>query len=248
MIFLILAVFLLTIKLRRKIYNLGYWLILLTCLYVFHRLSPTIFPCLALSVFICLLLAVIKKKLIYIAGLLFIIICVFIINSWVEIEKILYHFFNIDYSISILNSINEIRAARMVNADSAFLVGRNLSDPLIFIFSLPELFLYIFFAPFPWQISKASQIFASLEMLLWIFLILLAFRGLLITMRKFKDGLIVIIFLVLIITISIVEGNVGTLFRHRALVWPCWHIFISVGLFYSINKENTAAHGIPNEL
>ena len=44
-------------------------------------------------------------------------------------------------------------------------------------------------------------------------------------------------FLGLMTLIFFGEGNVGSLFRHRAFIWPCLHLFISAGLLYHFQEQ-----------
>jgi len=107
-----------------------------------------------------------------------------------------------------------------------------------FILNSPIVLMYIFFAPFPWQVFKASQLFAAMEMLIWYVLVIFAIRGFFISMRyKLKESSPILVFLVIMIFVLFVEGNVGALFRHRYVIWPVLHIMISVGLFYRSEKH-----------
>lgn len=96
---------------------------------------------------------------------------------------------------------------------------------------LPRGFFYVLFAPFPWAIASLSDLAALPEMILWYVVIAAGgattwrYRG---RWRSLAPELLFIggTFLVF----ALAEGNVGTLFRHRAMVIPLAVIIAAPGL------------------
>jgi hypothetical protein len=88
--------------------------------------------------------------------------------------------------------------------------------------SAPWLSLYFLLSPFPWQMSNPVQALASIENLLfWGFLLLSALQ----TGRLLRAGAARIFFMLLfiagaVILFGLVEGNVGTGYRHKMHVIP----------------------------
>jgi hypothetical protein len=94
------------------------------------------------------------------------------------------------------------------------LVGRTISY-------LPVGVSHALFAPFPWRADALSDRIASIEMPIW-YVLLVAAVATTWRQRARLRGMILLVLYVLgvIAVLSLVEGNVGTLFRHRAMVIP----------------------------
>ncbi len=238
-IFIILLVFWCTIGLRQNYSRITYWVLLLGSLALIFKIRFSLFIFLFLSTYVSLFLFSGRKR--FLLGLSgFFVIYLFFVNNWFNMQTTLATRFSLDI-FSILKTLQRHHQVKAVSADSAFLTDIDISKPLNFISYLPLFLLYIFFSPFPWSISNLSQFFAGLEMLLWYLLIIFALKGLLLTLRyKLKESLGLLSFFLIVSFVSFGEGNIGTLFRHRALIWPCLFIFILAGLFYYPQKDTTA--------
>lgn len=238
-IFIILLVFWCVRELRQSYSRITYWVLLLSSLALIFKIRFSLFVFLSLSAYVSLFLFSGRKQLLL--GLFgFFIVYLFFINNWFDIQTTLIRRFSLDIS-SILKTFQHHHQAKTVSAESAFLTDIDISKPLNFISYLPLFLLYIFFSPFPWSIYKLNQLFAGLEMLVWYFLIIFALKGLFLTLRyKLRESLMLLFFSLMVLSASFGEGNIGTLFRHRALIWPCLFIFISVGLFYHPQKDTAA--------
>lgn len=102
------------------------------------------------------------------------------------------------------------------------LVSPSDDDPLVGTLRyLPRGVAYVLFAPFPWSVSRALDLLPVPEMLLWY----LALVGAALTVISYRRSRRLLLPLVLFVggtclILALAEGNVGTLFRHRAMVIP----------------------------
>lgn len=117
-------------------------------------------------------------------------------------------------------------------AGSAFGMGYDTSTPTGALRFLPVGLTYFLFAPFPWAIDSVLQLFTLPEVLLWYALVPFTALGL---WRAPKLGGVRIyvalaVLAVVVVSYALVEGNVGTAYRHRAQVMPLFFIFTAAGL------------------
>lgn len=133
---------------------------------------------------------------------------------------------------SILRWAYTMRTVRVLGANSAFLVNFDFTEPSNLIIFTPLAFLYSLFAPFPWQWGSVIQVMAIPEMLIYYLLIPFTFSGaIFIIKNKVREGEMVLVYiLAMFVVLAFLEGNVGTLFRHRALILPFMFVFIGIGL------------------
>ena len=80
--------------------------------------------------------------------------------------------------------------------------------------------------------GSISQIIVIPEMLLYYLLLPAMFLGWRFIIRdKVKEGGLIIVYIFLMmLVLAFVEGNIGTLFRHRAMVLPFMFILVGIGL------------------
>jgi len=105
----------------------------------------------------------------------------------------------------------------------------NISNLIIF---MPVFLANALLAPYPWQVGSMSQISSMPEMLLFYALIPLMFIGgkILIKNRSRESWILIFYILIIALVLSVIEGNAGTLFRHRSMILPLCFILIGVGL------------------
>lgn len=86
---------------------------------------------------------------------------------------------------------------------------------------LPQGALLLIGAPFPWELT-ASRLIVLPEMLAWYLAVALAFSGLVILWRRRSWNALYVVALGLLIgaVLSLAEGNLGTLVRHRGMLVP----------------------------
>jgi len=115
--------------------------------------------------------------------------------------------------------------------NTTFLSNLDITNSLNFIIFVPIALLVAWLAPFPWQIGSMSQIAAIPEMLLYYALLPAMFLGWGFIMRyKIKEGGIIVLYIfIMMLVLAFIEGNIGTLFRHRAMVLPFMFVLVGIG-------------------
>lgn len=99
-----------------------------------------------------------------------------------------------------------------VDTDTA--VSRSLTH-------LPVGVVYTLFAPFPWSVRTPTELAATPDVLLWYLVLACAFTLLWTQRRRWSWFVPEVLFLgALLFLLALGEGNVGTLFRHRAMAIP----------------------------
>ena len=92
---------------------------------------------------------------------------------------------------------------------------------------IPMGITYAAFAPFPWQIRRGADAVVGVEMLLW-YVVLASATAVLLRAGERRRVLIplVLVGCGIALLLALAEGNVGTLYRHRAMLIP-WTIVLS---------------------
>lgn len=94
--------------------------------------------------------------------------------------------------------------------------------------NIPIGLVYTMFAPFPWEIDSRSDLLAAGQMVLWYPLLLAAVASGFGLIRQWRRFFFIAAYAAgAILIFAIGEGNVGTLFRHRAMVEPIVLMFAS---------------------
>jgi hypothetical protein len=117
-------------------------------------------------------------------------------------------------------------------AESGFARDADISTPTGALALLPTGLLYFFFAPFPWQVGSTSRLMAIPETLYFYTLVPGLIGGIAFLFRKrFSDSIGVLI-MVMTVTFgyAIGQGNVGTLYRHKAQVIGFYYAFAAIGM------------------
>lgn len=117
-------------------------------------------------------------------------------------------------------------------AGSGFAQDVDISTPAKALVFLPVGLAYFLLAPFPWAIGSFRQGFAVPEMLFFYTLIPAIGRGVVVLLRRHTASALMIVLVTGGITFgySVGQGNVGTIYRHRAQILPCLLIFAAVGV------------------
>ena len=100
-----------------------------------------------------------------------------------------------------------------------------------FVFA-PLGLLYAIFSPFPWQLGSFMQVVAAPETLLFYILFPLTIRGVVFAYRKRFNQTVLVLSVIagMLLFLALIEGNSGTLFRHRFFAFNLLFIFTAVGL------------------
>jgi hypothetical protein len=131
-----------------------------------------------------------------------------------------------------LERMQYLRTDLARNARSAFGQGADVSTPVGAITYLPVGLAYFLLAPFPWSTTGALQRITLPESLVWYVLFFCALRGGWLAIRHDLRRYTVPLAVLLTVTFAyaLVEGNVGTAYRHRAQVLPLFFVLAAVGL------------------
>lgn len=127
--------------------------------------------------------------------------------------------------------IEYLRRVRMVDARTPFFEEIRLDRIERVALYLPLGFLAVLTLPAPWSARSLSELAGSVEMLAWYPLIPFALWGMARALRWRPGPLLLLLTAVtLICFLALLEGNVGTLFRHRSVVWPLLFFFAAAGV------------------
>ena len=135
---------------------------------------------------------------------------------------------------TMVNLFQALDYYRKVRAYStlAFLPNYSILGPIALLAFLPLGLLAVLFAPFPWQLFSSSQIMAAPEMIVWYALFPFLIKGVVSALKhnfKYTFPLFVYAF-ISFVSLGVLEGNVGTMFRHRAIALNFFLMFIAAGL------------------
>ena len=99
------------------------------------------------------------------------------------------------------------------------------------ISTIPVGFIYLMFAPFPWEVSSLRQTITLPEVLVWWAMIPLIVYGMFWSIKhRLREALPVLVFtLMLTLAYSVFQGNVGTAYRQRTQIQVFMFIFLAVG-------------------
>jgi Dolichyl-phosphate-mannose-protein mannosyltransferase len=119
----------------------------------------------------------------------------------------------------------------LATGGSAFHGQADVSTPGKAVMFLPVGITYFFFSPFPWEITSLLKAFSLPEMILIYLLTPAALRGIGYAARERLRDCFQVLMLTGLLTVSYAlgEGNVGTLYRHRAQVLGFYLMFAAVG-------------------
>ena len=106
---------------------------------------------------------------------------------------------------------------------------------------LPVGLTYFFFAPFPWQIGSIRQSLAIPETLYFYTLVPGIVAGIIFLFRtRLVDSLgVLLVTMTLTFGYAVGQGNVGTLYRHKAQVMGFYYAFAAIGM--EQRRRQTAA-------
>jgi hypothetical protein len=125
-----------------------------------------------------------------------------------------------------------LREAFTTGAGSAYGQGADVSTTGGAIVFLPLGLAYFMLAPFPWEITSILQAVTLPETLIWYALVPLGLWGAVLAVRHDARSFTVPVAVLIVVTFAyaLVEGNVGTAYRHRAQVLPVVFVFIALGV------------------
>jgi hypothetical protein len=131
-------------------------------------------------------------------------------------------------------SLESLSKARqdLATGGSAIQGDADISTPGKALLYLPVGIAYFLFSPFPWQITSVLKLFSVPEMLLVYALTPAMVRGIRFAVKeRFRESCQILMLTgLLTVAYALGEGNVGTLYRHRAQAIVFYLMFAAVGL------------------
>ncbi len=131
-----------------------------------------------------------------------------------------------------LETLQYLRQDMARGAGSAYGAGADVSTVGGAASFLPVGLAYFLFAPFPWEVSSSLEMITLPETLVWYTIIPFTFWGLWLSIRHDLRRFTVPLATLITVTFAyaLVEGNVGTAYRHRAQILPLIFLFSAIGI------------------
>jgi hypothetical protein len=142
---------------------------------------------------------------------------------------------------SDLNNVQNARSWGAKVSESGFGRDADVSTTQGAIAFMPIGLVFVLFAPFPWQMTSFSQIITLPEMLIWWGTFPFLISGLIYSIRyKLRNTSPVLLFTVMLTLVySLIQNNVGTVYRQRSQLLIFYLIFTAVGIvLWQERKEN----------
>ncbi len=140
---------------------------------------------------------------------------------------------NVSSEIADFGSLERLQRSRQGASQSASGFGQDMdvSTAQGAISAIPVGFVYVMFAPFPWQFTGTQYLIALPDMIIWWLAVPFLLIGLNFAIRKkLRSSLGVLIFsLMLTLAYSLFQGNIGTAYRHRIQIQVFLFMFVGVG-------------------
>lgn len=134
---------------------------------------------------------------------------------------------------SMMQTIDKVQTTRQGfhGVGSSFGEDVKLTDMGSVMGFMPIAMLYFLFAPFPWELTSALQASTLLEVLIFYGCFYFLVLGMTKHLKENPAYALPTVLLVVLIstTYALVEGNVGTIYRHKAQILPYLLMFIPVG-------------------
>ncbi|HEX8747035.1 MAG TPA: glycosyltransferase family 39 protein [Pyrinomonadaceae bacterium] len=140
-----------------------------------------------------------------------------------------------------LDKVQTGRLDQVQTASSSFGKDVDVSTTSGALSAIPMGMTYLLFAPFPWQLANLRQSLTLPEMLMWWASVPFLVLGLWFTLKfRLRQALPILMFsMMLTLSYSIFQGNVGTAYRQRSQLLVFYFIFASVGftLMQEVREE-----------
>ncbi len=156
------------------------------------------------------------------------------------------------YSVPSPSYLNWKRTAMAEGAQSAFVPPPNAQPPqaaaptiplldhfldkatIAILLYIPVGLVYVIGTPFPWMLYNWMTRAIAPEMLVWYVLVLLAVYGSIVSRMRWREWFLPAALIVMLtLVLAAIEGNVGTMARHRVmLVAPFVFIFSAEGIIH----------------
>lgn len=134
---------------------------------------------------------------------------------------------------AVYGNLSEVNRSRsdLAASNSGFGRDTDVSTASGALSAIPVGFIYLMFAPFPWQLGSLRQSITLPEMLIWwaSFPALVLGLWFSVKYRLRQISPILIFTIMLTLAYSVFQGNVGTAYRQRAQLLVFYFMFVSVG-------------------
>lgn len=150
-----------------------------------------------------------------------------------------------------LSRIQTSRQDQAVSADSGFAEDIDVSTTQGAITAIPIGFIYLIFAPFPWDVRNFRQLVTLPEVFAWWAMIPLLVWGVWYTVRhRLRTAFPILLFSgMLTLAYSIFQSNVGTAYRQRTQIQVFFFMFIGVGwVLLQERRENKKLEAISKRM
>ena len=153
---------------------------------------------------------------------------------------------NAEKDIDQYTNLERIQQSRadLARAGSGFGQDIDVSTTEGAISAIPIGFVYLMFAPFPWQMNSLTQLMTLPDMLIWWGMMIFLVRGLIYSIKhRLRNSIAVLMFsLMLTIAYCVFQGNVGMAYRQRTQIQVFLFMFGAVGwTLLQEHKENKKA-------
>lgn len=141
-----------------------------------------------------------------------------------------------------LERIQVARGAMATEAGSGFGEDLDVSTSEGAISALPIGLSYLMLSPFPWEIENFRQALTLPEMIVWWSFLPLIVIGLWYSLRyKLKRSIGILLFILMLsLGYSVLQGNVGTTYRHRAQLQVFYFMFVAAGVVLLQEKRKNS--------
>jgi hypothetical protein len=140
-----------------------------------------------------------------------------------------------------LERLQNSRLDQAVSADSGYTEDIDVSTSQGALTAIPVGFVYLIFAPFPWDVRNFRQAVTLPEVFAWWAMIPLLAWGVWYTVRhRLRTAFPILLFSgMLTLAYSIFQSNVGTAYRQRTQIQVFFFMFIAVGwVLYKERRED----------
>lgn len=146
-------------------------------------------------------------------------------------------------AFSSLERVQRSRLDAATTAQSGFARSADVSTSEGALTTIPVGLIYLFFAPFPWQLASLRQSITLPEMIVWWASFPLLILGLWFSikyhLRQISPMLIFTVMLSL--AYSVFQGNVGSAYRQRGQLLVFYFIFVAVGCVLLLERREARA-------
>lgn len=136
-----------------------------------------------------------------------------------------------EFAMSAPARLSDIRQ-RLATGGAAFFADTRYASWQDVLEFVPLAAVYVLLAPFPWAADTPAQLASAVENSLLYLLVVLALpriRGVWSVLRQPTGAFVGLLVLLFIGFLAIIEGNLGTAYRHKVQFLPCLLLLVAAG-------------------